>query len=423
MGGTSDSSTGGGTIDLAGGSRRRFLKGLAAAGAGPAGLRRAVEEVRDDVSGGVPVVWTRDRRGRPDRVRMVPKERYRRLSVFRTLDVGSLRDRHAGVEGVELSGTGDDLSLRVLVDRAGWSARRSLPGRVRRVPVELDESDEEVPAPDRRAGPPAAASTGNERGENRGGSGLGPEESAECRKLCEEHILKFYDPVPAAVQVKGHQGDEVTPNGTLGLVAWNADPRDPYECFVTANHVVSLLSDGTTAEYLFQSGMDGDEPRSEDIGRLREASPLGSDGMDAAKYEVLPSVAAAPLANAGERLPDVSGSWDFAGLADATSGPEDSVAVDFSGRSTCWAESRCTGTRRDHFVRHEAVVKPAVADAGDSGGPFLDDDGKLVCTVSTGPACQGVDHHYGPVGTPLLASLGVALSPPPRDVTVWRLLG
>lgn len=379
-------------LDLGGESRRRFLGALAAAGAGPAGLRRAVERVRDDVPDGVPVVWTRDRRGRPDRVRVVPEERHRRLSVYRRLDVAALRDRHAGVEGVTIAASGPDrdLALRVLVDRVGWAARRSLPGRVRSVPVVLAE---------RGADPD---------GGGRDGPGDG------CGSVCEEHIRRFYDPVPAGVQVKGREDGEVTRDGTLGLVAWNDDPAHAYECFVTAHHVVAL-DGGDPAAFLFQSGLHEGEPRSENVGRLQRASPLGTRGVDGAKYEVLDAVAADPLASAAEEQPAVSGSWDFAGLADATAAPGGSVPVSLAGRSTCWAESRCTHTERHRVVEHGAVVDPAVGDAGDSGGPCLDDDGKLVCTLSTGRACDGADHHLGPVGTTLLSRLGVALHPPTPD--------
>ncbi len=395
--------------------------------------------MRDDVPDGPAIVWTRDRRGHPDRVRVVPRERHRRLSVYASLDVDALRDRYDGVRGVTLSpGRGGDVGLRVLVDSAGWSARRKLPPRVRRVPVEVAEHVGE---------PVALAGWGRSEESERGrrgrarkrGHGTGrrgaPEEPPGCDTVCDEHILPFFDPVPAGVQVKGHHDGEATLDGTLGLVAWNDDPEDPYECFVTAHHVVALAEgngavggesgdsndDGATddssgdaaaTDFLFQSGLDGDEPRAENVGRYRAGSPLAPSGLDVAKYEVTDNVAAATLESVADAQPDLTGSWTFAGLADATAKPDGSVPVTFAGRSTCWAESRCTRTARDHALQYEAVVAPALADTGDSGGPWVDPDGKLVCTMATGPACDGVDDHHCSVAGPVLDRLGIALAPP-----------
>lgn len=379
---------------------------------------------------GPAIVRTRDRRGHPDRVRVVPRERHRRLSVYASLDVAALRDRYDGVRGVTLSpGPGGDVGLRVLVDSAGWSARRKLPSRVRRVPVEVAEH---------AGGPVDLAGRRSEESE-RGRRERVRQTSRErdqtktpgCDTVCDEHILPFFDPVPAGVQVKGHHDGEATLDGTLGLVAWNDDPEDPYECFVTAHHVVALeegngavedgsggsatddsSGDAAATDFLFQSGLDGDEPRAENVGRYRAGSPLAPDGLDVAKYEVTDNVAAATLESVADAQPDLTGSWTFAGLADATAKPDGSVPVTFAGRSTCWAESRCTRTARDHALQYEAIVAPALADTGDSGGPWVDPDGKLVCTMSTGPACDGIDDHHGPVAGPLLDRLGVALATP-----------
>lgn len=395
------------------------------------------------------IVWTRDRRSRPDRVRVVPRERHRRLSVYASLDVDALRDRYDGVRGVTLSpGPGGDVGLRVLVDSAGWSARRKLPPRVRRVPVEVAEhvggpvagarrerrrrsgASSRSGGRDERNGRERARQTSRERDQTK----TAAEEPPGCDTVCDEHILPFFDPVPAGVQVKGHHDGEATLDGTLGLVAWNDDPEDPYECFVTAHHVVALAEgngavggesgdsdDGATddssgdaaaTDFLFQSGLDGDEPRAENVGRYRAGSPLAPSGLDVAKYEVTDNVAAATLESVADAQPDLTGSWTFAGLADATAKPDGSVPVTFAGRSTCWAESRCTRTARDHALQYEAVVAPALADTGDSGGPWVDPDGKLVCTMATGPACDGVDDHHCSVAGPVLDRLGVALAPP-----------
>lgn len=354
--------------------RRQFLTALSVFATGPAGLKQAIEAVDGEVDTGVPVVWTRDRAGNPDRVRVVSKERFRRLGVYHTLEFDRLVDRHGGVNGVSLQARSDDptdITLDVYVDRVDRLARRRVPNRVRRVPTTLRERRRErIPG-----------------------------------RVCRRRILEFYDPLPANPKITGqNESGDVFGGGTLGLVAWNADATDPYECFVTAHHVTAD-SEGKTAPLLQHSGLQDDTGRIESVGRYETHTPLGERGLDGVKYRSTGAVSPAPLETASTDQGRVSGSWDFTGLTDATA--DDSIAVDFAGSATCYAEAKCVGTERNDLIDYQVTISPQVVTNGDSGGPFLDSDDKLVCLFSN-YCCEEA---HGPVATELLDRLGVALSP------------
>lgn len=322
---------------------------------------------------GVPVVWTRDRFGVPDRLRLVPAERHRRLRAYWNLDAGSLVDCHDAVSGVALRSTGDDetdLGLALLVDRETPSLRRSMPDRVAGMDVRCE----------RRPAEP------------------------EPGRVCEDRILRLYDPVAGNVEVYGKHADgDAMPPGTLGFVGWAAD-GDGSRCLVTAGHVAA--EDGRYADRLYQSGEADDRYREEAVGRHAAHSSAGDGGLDAARYDVPDGVNAEPLATVAEEQPTITGSWDFAGLADATA--DGDVPVSFAGRSTCFGEGRCVGTERNDLLGYAAEVRPAVATSGDSGGPFLDADGKLVALFSMFRPRTNT----GSVGTELLDRVGVRLSRP-----------
>jgi hypothetical protein len=361
-------------------SRRAVLHGLKTAGAGLAGLRCAAERTTGDAPDGVPLVRTRDRFGAPREVTFVPKERRRRLAVYRDLDLRRLTEYFDGVRGLTMtqrSTDPTDLALTVFVDRLARTARRTLPSRLHRVPVELAEYAED------------------------------PTPGQVCRRLSTE----FFDPVRANVEIEGRNDEnEWSGNGTLGVVAWDATATAPTPCLVTAHHVVGY-DDGRTAPYLVHEGATGENGRryrEVRAGRLRRYSQLGEYGLDVAKYEATGTVDVAPLTTASSEQPDLAGSWDFAGLADATTRRD--VPVTFAGRSTCYAEAKCVGTSRTNLVGYQADIAPCVVTHGDSGGPFLDERGNLLCTFST--FCEPCERAHGPVGTELLSAMRAQLFSP-----------
>lgn len=362
-------------------NRREFLRALAVAGTGATGLQAATEAAFGRSPNGIPVVWTRDQYGRPDRIRYLPKERHRRLRVFEDCRVDELRG-HSNVNGLTLTSRSDDptdLALKVFVDRDSWRVRRKLPNRMRGVPVTHDE---------RRLDPRPG-------------------------RVCDEFSLNFFDPLRGNVEVNARGPRGYAGSGTLGFVCWNADAGTPSQCLITAWHVVAH-DDGTPAEYLTHGGQIADgEGRAVTVGTYATHSSLGDRGMDVAKYWLkTDEVTGDPLATQSDEQPDITGTWDFAGLTDATTG-DDAVPVTFAGQSTCYATARCTRTSKTELVEQQAVVTPNVVTDGDSGGPFVDPDGKLVGTFSL--YCDSCQQCSGPVGTELLDRVGAQLSKPRAD--------
>jgi len=81
---------------------------------------------------GVPLVHTDDVNGDPDKVRIVPGERYRRLQVYANLPISKLGGRYDALNGVRItqrSNDETDLALQFLVDNNTREVRRKLPSR------------------------------------------------------------------------------------------------------------------------------------------------------------------------------------------------------------------------------------------------------------------------------------------------------
>lgn len=360
-------------------TRRVFLRTLAASGAGIAALRNATARAFGEKPDGKPLVWRYDRFGNPETVRYLPKERYRRIRVYDRLPPSSIYERTDGVNGIRLVQQSDDptdLALRVLVDNNVRRVRRNVPNRVRKVPVTLEERKVD----------------------------------RTLARVCERRILDFHDPLPASPEVGAVDSDgNKHGEGTLGIVCYNDDATDPYECYITAAHVAE--EDGEYAEHLRHGGKDSDgSPRSEVVGSYEDHSPLGDYGMDVIKYQhqhdtVEPDV----RGNADDNLGKLSGAWTHSGLTDRTSGSK-TLPVKFAGRSTCHATTECYTTSRTASVEYQADYSPNEVAKGDSGGPFLDDDDYLVGTFST--FCEPCEECAGPTATELLDRLNARLSVP-----------
>lgn len=363
---------------LGDGTRREFLQTLAVTGTSAAGLRAATEAASGHSPKGVPVVWTRDSYGRPDRIRYVSKERHRRLRVYKDCSVAALRG-HSHVDSLTLTAQSDDptdLALKVFVDQDTWQVRRKLPNRVRGLPVTHDKQ---------RRDP-------------------------QLGRVCNKFSRNFFDPLRGNIEIRARGPHGYAGTGTLGFVCWDTDGSAPSQCLITAAHIVTH-DDGTPAKYLTHSGQTGDDAgQTVTIGTYATHSPFGDRGMDIAKYRLqADEVTGDPLATQSDDQPDITGSWDFMGLTDATAG-DNTVPVTFAGRSTCYATADCTHTSKTGSVTHQAVITPCVVTGGDSGGPFVDPDGKLVSTFSL--YCDSCGQCRGPVGTELLNRVGAQLAAP-----------
>ena len=113
-------------------TRHRVLKLLGAASAGVAGLSSVIERAYGARPDGVPLVHANDVSGDPDKVRIVPQERYRRLQVYANLPISKLGGRYDALNGVRItqrSNDETDLALQFLVNNNTREVRRKLPSR------------------------------------------------------------------------------------------------------------------------------------------------------------------------------------------------------------------------------------------------------------------------------------------------------
>ncbi|WP_135826387.1 twin-arginine translocation signal domain-containing protein [Halorussus ruber] len=290
-------------------SRRRFLKALGMAGAGTAGLVNAIERAYGERPDGVPVVYTDDVYGNPERVRFVPKERHRRLMVYRNLPIQKFVDEYPKLNGVTLtqrSSDETDLALKFLLDSNTATVRRKLPNRFKQMPIEYEEQPRE----------------------------------------------KRPQSLEGGVNI-GVEGSDA--EGTVTVVAYDADTSE--NVVITADHVTEGASQIT---YVGDSAAD--------LAHRDTAT-------DTTSYTVHSDTESDPLATVNG-IPDVTGAWHFAGLSDAVS--SDTVPVQLFGLGSGEVHDECTSTTRSSQVEYQADMSSHSTVDGDSGGPWVDDDGKLL---------------------------------------------
>lgn len=366
-------------------NRRHFLRTLAVGGTGLAGVRSSIAEAYGAEPDGVPLVLTTDRFGNPDRVRIVSRERYRRLKVFTELDVSKLRELIPSLHGVritQLSNDEHDLGLEVEIDDARDANLSSHSG---------------VPITYRVTSPPEV--TPHSHRDN-----------------------KYYDTMKGNINIsnllEGDDGNLYESSGTLGVVAYHDDENAPWKILITAHHVIDPpndLSDKNLDRYdddMYQPQYTSSDSRV--VAKFMTSSPLTSDGMDVAKYnidEVSGSSGEARTTVEADQ-PDVSGTWTYSGLSDATS--SGSVTATVAGIKTDSATQDCIDTRRSHILDYQADYEGVATEKGDSGGPFVDADGKLLGFLSgTYSSCDGCSETtFGPVGQEALWRINAVLYDP-----------
>ncbi len=123
-------------------SRRSVLRGLAtAATASGAALSAAVERAYGKPPEGKVIVHTDDIHGQPDTVRVIPKERHRRLKLYERLPIQKFTDRE-GVQALTITQRSDDptdLALKFLVENNNRATRKRVPNNYKRVPTVVKE--------------------------------------------------------------------------------------------------------------------------------------------------------------------------------------------------------------------------------------------------------------------------------------------
>lgn len=350
-------------VDLSKIERRTFLKYLGGSGAGIAGLNKAVSKAVGEKPEGKPLVWTRDAFGNPEVVRYIPEERHRRLMVYKNMDIQSLLENHPSISYISMSTQTDNNLPELELYVNGRMDSDSLPDSIQNVPTVEKEANEVKYEPD------------------------------GCRDGDEYSRLKSNIEISIEKDSSSHY------TGTIGLIGYNNDPNDTYKCIVTAYHVVEERINNKMYHPAF----------GEIAGYQRKDDP----DMDTTKYEARVPADVGATAESGQ--PEITGTWDFAGLTDATDGTG-GVNSTFAGKETCSESAECIGTTRDDIVDYQANYQEEIGVGGDSGGPYVDSGGKLVSlhygdkTVNTPEGNK--TYSIGPVGTETLERLNVTLTDP-----------
>lgn len=351
-------------------SRRRFLLAGSSV-ASTFALPQFVGRSSGERTKKVPLVWTRDGAGNPDRVRYIPKERRRRIKVYKNLNMPLMMEQNPALNEVSIkqrSNEETDLALQFHLDENTRSVRQKSPSSVEQVPVEFEERPID--------GKPKADSTTTQP------SALNPDNS--CR------VGDSYGTMEANIGVGPNSAYDN--DGTLGVVGWNASQSNAYLCLITADHVMD------SAPTMYQKYTA--------VGDLKDATYA----MDTTKYKVRSGIDTNIKGTRENSQPEMTGSWTFGGLTDATSGG--TVSCGYAGKETCYTATECDNTSRNERVTYEADMKNVVTEPGDSGGPFVDANGDLVCTLFGYQVSSGTYWDRGPVGANMLGSVDAQLAYP-----------
>ncbi|WP_049969994.1 serine protease family protein [Haladaptatus cibarius] len=305
--------------------------------------------------------FTRDVHGNPETVRIVPKERYRRLKVYEKMDIAGLLDKHPVIRGVGIeqqSKDETDLAIQLRLDgkKNTLRAQSALPNRIQQTPITTTEQEGELVL----------------EGDCDGGS----------------RDNQTVDPVEGCAGIYVRIPDGYIATGTACLAGYDADTNDPM--ILTCWHVADEKID----KYLYQNGR-----------KVGVFSGMDT-GMDAAKYRATDAVDVRDTLE--PNLKEITGTWDFSGLTDAVAWGA-TVGGYYGGRKTCYAYSSCYDTERNARVDYQAEFSDHPTTGGDSGGPWVDYDGKLICMHQGYFTNWDGEHCRGMVGTELLDAIGMTL--------------
>jgi len=308
-------------------SRRRFLKALGISGSSLIGLRNAIEIASGKDTEGVPLVLTKDLKGNPDRVRMVSKERYRRLKTYERFPVRGFIENYPFVNNITLSNTDEeDITFTAELEEVSQRKKNRLPNNYNGIEIKTTER-------------PGEYSQDCEGDDNDNG--------------CSSHQQKFND-IVGGIQIQPEAIDGV---GTLAFVGYQR--TNPTA--VTAAHVVE--ENGIVADYVEQGGR-----------RIGEVTAY-NEADDVAAIQLHSYVTSTPR-EIHDPYFDVSGVWTFSGLSDEVSRTD--VHAQFAGRTSCFDQDYVRGTSKNNRVEHQVGFENNKANGGDSGAAWVDDDNKLI---------------------------------------------
>ncbi|HET7323508.1 MAG TPA: hypothetical protein VFJ06_04180 [Halococcus sp.] len=343
-------------------TRRQFVKTLGVAGTGVAGLGSMIETAYGQEPEGVPIVYTYDIYDNPEQVRIISEERYRRLKTFVSLPEEFMARNPLvnEVSIVQQSDDDEDLALVLYVDELTSTLSDALPDSVQNVPIIYRERSGEIQ-------PNYCGYRHDRRSPQRGGLAIGP----------------------------GKGG-----YGTLSFVAFDKGSNN--EVLLTADHVM----DGTSR--MWQPDKNHSDARR--VGNFISRSRKGN-GQDITKYRVRSGINAAPRRTQRGDVPNVTGTWGFFGLADRVNPRGASLKSYVSAANHCRFVDHCYEvTKYGSWVYYQANFDDSPAGGGDSGGAYVDGNGKLVAIhQATFDPWHDPPFDVGGVGRPTLNAVGAKL--------------
>lgn len=333
-------------------SRRDALKSLATIGVGGVGLKTLVERAVGGSVEGVPLVLTRDERGNPDRVRLVPQERRRRIRVYESLRTSTLMERHPFISEITIeqrSNDETDLCLVFRVAPEGESKIDRLPDQIQDIPVKHRVVDiwERPHCQDPNNG----------------------------ARRCEDH-----DTLIGGIQISPSSGGF----GSLCLVAHDAS--DGHKKLITARHVMDDSSNGD----IHQPAHSGWCSNSQVVGAFETEST--AEDIWAADMDEL-SISG-DVGGTVSAIPDITGYWTYTGITDQTT--SGSIYCHMAGAESQKREGYAVDTSQGSLMDHQVDYGDMNGEHGDSGAPYVDPDGKLVSMYN---GCQGTSTDSWDIGT------------------------
>lgn len=348
------------TVEIGEPTRRKFMQMVGAGGSSIAALSAAVETVQGTSRDGYPIIYKRDLNGNPTKIRYVSKERFNVIQVLENITPEHISSKPDSITGITLGETqtkGSAPPIKVYVDKMNEKVIRSMKNRVRDIPLKFEER---------------------------------PEADITLQANCRTGDVA--DTMEGNIQIGSSNSA-----GTLSTVGTDSD----YTVLITSWHV---MREGTN-DYMYQPAPNHSESRT--VGVYLDHSPLSSTGYDICKFASYENDHDIGGTKSSQQ-PDISDAWTFAGLSDYLSRISETLSCSFAGAQTCYTDSlECTDVAKYAELKHAAYTKPDITIDGDSGGPFVDDNGSLVC-ILTGSA-DNLVAGVGPVGSEALGSIGVGL--------------
>lgn len=308
-------------------SRRDFLRASGAA-AGTLGLSSLIERAYGAEPNGKTIVHTRDIYDRPDKVRVVEPERYRRIKFFEEFNPEHLGRDTSSIGGAKLRQRSQDpTDLAIVLEVDSDEALRNLPNEPRSL-SRSEQSSERMP-----------------------------------EDIPFEYEINSAEVTPNDLEGGSDLDIEYngTDAGTAGLVCLDRDSDNPV--LLTARHVLYEEEPWNSP----QRDLQWNGTELDDIVEIDESV----DGVTISTEPV--PVLDKDLRDTFITTGDVNGYWTFSGLSDAT-GLLSSVSATTYGQASSSESGDITKTVKSGSLLYEARTEQQVTQGGDSGGPWVDDD-------------------------------------------------